>query len=357
MGAKPFLKVSNGSFACLGGEAYCKMDLSMWRPIVLFISLLLIGTIGFHVIESLSFLDSLYMTIITVFTVGFREIKEPLSPVGQVFTIFIILGGVGTVLYTFTKLAEVVYEGTINKIWRRRRMEKKIQKLKDHYIICGHGRLGNTVRERLEEENLPFVVIDNSEEGLVELKGKQDCLHMEGDATNEEVLIKAGIKRAKALAALLATDADNLYLVMTVKLINPSLFVLSKVMDEEAERKILQIGANKVVSPYKLSGLKIAQGLIRPTLVDFLDLIIRRSELSLLMEEMIVKKNSRIAKRTLTECDIRRKANIIVVAIKKPGEDIVFNPSPSVDIESGDTLLVLGDNADIDLFEQTYIGE
>jgi voltage-gated potassium channel len=333
------------------------MDMSMWRPIVLFISLLLIGTIGFHVIENLSFLDSLYMTIITVFTVGFREIKEPLSPIGQIFTIFIILGGVGTVLYTFTKLAEVVYEGTINKIWRRRRMEKKIQKLKDHYIICGHGRTGNTVRERLEEENLPFVVIDNSEEGLVELKAKQDCLHMEGDATNEEVLIKAGIKRAKALAALLATDADNLYLVMTVKLINPSLFVLSKVMDEDAEKKILQIGANKVVNPYKLSGLKIAQGLIRPTLVDFLDLIIRRSELSLSMEEMVVKKNSRIVTRTLAECDIRRKANVIVVAIKKPGEDIVFNPSPSVDIESGDTLLVLGDNADIDLFEQTYIGE
>lgn len=236
-------------------------------------------------------------------------------------------------------------------------MEKKIQKLKDHYIICGHGRLGNTVRERLEEENLPFVVIDNSEEGLVDLKEKQDCLHMEGDATNEEVLIKAGIKRAKALAALLATDADNLYLVMTVKLINPSLFVLSKVMDEEAERKILQIGANKVVSPYKLSGLKIAQGLIRPTLVDFLDLIIRRSELSLSMEEIVVKKYSRIAERTLAECDIRRKANVIVVAIKKPGEDIVFNPSPSVDIESGDTLLVLGENADIDLFEQTYIVE
>jgi voltage-gated potassium channel len=333
------------------------MDLSMWRPIVLFISLLLIGTIGFHFIETISLLDSLYMTIITVFTVGFREIKEPLSPTGQVFTIFIILGGVGSVLYTFTKLAEVAYEGTINKIWRRKRMDKKIEKLKDHYIICGHGRMGNIVRERLEEEHLPYVVIDSSEEGLAELKEKQDCCFMEGDATNEEVLIKAGIKRAKALASLLATDADNLYLVMTVKLINPSLFVLSKVMDEEAERKILQIGANKVVSPYKLSGLKMAQALIRPTLVDFLDLIIRRSELSLSMEEMIVKKNSKIVDRTLEECDIRRKANVIVVAIKKPGEEIVFNPSPTVDIVSGDTLLVLGDNAHIDLFEKTYIGE
>jgi voltage-gated potassium channel len=178
---------------------------------------------------------------------------------------------------------------------------------------------------------------------------------LQGDATNEEVLIKAGIKRAKALAALLATDADNLYLVMTVKLINPSLFVLSKVMDEEAERKILQIGANRVVSPYKLSGLKIAQGLIRPTLVDFLDLIIRRSELSLSMEEIIVKKESRIVGRTLAECDVRRKANVIVVAVKKPGKEIVFNPSPSVDLVPGDTLLVLGDNADIDLFEHTYI--
>lgn len=235
-------------------------------------------------------------------------------------------------------------------------MEKKIRKLKNHYIICGHGRMGQTVRERLEAENLPFVVIDNSEEGLIELKGKQDCLHIEGDATNEDVLIQAGIKRAKALAALLATDADNLYLVMTVKMINPSLFVLSKVMDEEAERKILQIGANKVVSPYKEGGLKIAQGLIRPTLVDFLDLIIRRSELSLSMEELTVKKDSRIVDQTLAECDIRRKANVIVVAVKKPGEDIEFNPSPSVNIVKGDTLLVLGNTPDLDLFEKTYIG-
>ena len=331
------------------------MDLSMRKPIILFLSLLLFGTIGYHVIENISFLDSLYMTIITIFTVGFREVT-PLGKLGQIFTIFIILGGVGTVMYAFSKLAEIMYEGTINKIWRRKRMEKKIQKLKDHYIICGHGRMGNIVRERLEEENLPYVVIDNSEEGLVELKGKQDCLHMEGDATNEEVLIKAGIKRAKALAALLATDADNLYLVMTVKLIKPSLFVLSKVLDEEAERKILQIGANRVVNPYKLSGLKISQALIRPTLVDFLDLIIRRSELSLSMEEINIKKDSRIVGSTLAECDIRRRANVIVVAIKKPGEEIVFNPSPAVDLVPGDTLLVLGDNADIDLFEKTYIG-
>jgi voltage-gated potassium channel len=333
------------------------MDLNMRRPIILFLSLLSIGTIGFHVIESLSFLDSLYMTIITVFTVGFREIKEPLSPIGQVFTIFIIMGGVGSVLYTFSKLAEIMYEGTINKIWRRKRMEKKIQKLKNHYIICGHGRMGNTVRERLKEENLPFVVIDNSKDGLVELRGRKDCLHIEGDATNEEVLIRAGIKRAKALAALLATDADNLYLVMTVKMINPSLFVLSKVMEDEAEKKILQVGANRIVSPYKLSGLKMAQALIRPTLVDFLDLIIRRSELSLSMEEIIVKKGSQIAGSTLTEYDIRRRSNVIVVAIKKPGEEIVFNPSPSVDLVPGDTLLVLGDNADIELFENTFIKE
>jgi voltage-gated potassium channel len=333
------------------------MDLNMWKPVVLFLSLLLIGTIGFHMIESISFLDSLYMTIITVFTVGFREINEPLSPAGQVFTIFIILGGVGSVLYTFSKLAEIVYEGTINKIWRRKRMEKKVQKLKEHYIICGHGRMGQTVRERLEAENLPFVVIDHGEEGLATIRHKQDCLYIEGDATKGEVLLQAGIKRAKALAALLATDADNLYLVMTVKMLNPSLFVSSKAMGEDAERKILQIGANKVVSPYKESGIKIAQGLIRPTLVDFMDLIIRRSELSLSMEELTVKKASRIVDRTLSECDIRRKANVIVIAVKKPGEDIVFNPSPSVNIVTGDTLLVLGNNADINLFEKSYIEE
>jgi voltage-gated potassium channel len=326
----------------------------MWKPLLLILLVILIGVIGFRIIEGLNFLDSLYMTIITIFTVGFREVKE-LSPGGQVFTIFIILGGVGTAIFAFTRIAEIVFEGTIHQLWRRRRMEKKIKNLKDHYIICGYGRMGKTVRERLVEEKLPFVVIDNNEEKLEELKINDGCLFIEGDATHEEVLIEAGIKKAKGLAALLPTDADNLYLVLTVRLINPSIFVLSKALDEEGERKILQIGANKVVSPYKLGGLKIAQGLIRPTLVDFMDLIIRRKELSLHIEEFIVKKESQMINRSLYECDLRRRANIIVVAMKKPGEDIVFNPSADARIETGDTLLVLGDEEAVNKFQSIYL--
>ena len=312
----------------------------MWKPIALIILMMSIGTIGFLVIEGWSFLDCLYMTVITIFTVGFKEVRV-LSPQGQIFTIFVILGGVGTAIFAFTKIAEIAFEGGINKFWRRRKMEKELKNLKDHYIICGHGRIGNIVRERLEEEKLPFVVIDNKEEELEDLKQTNSCLFLEGDATHEDILTKAGIKKAKGLAALLPTDADNLYLVLSAKLVNPSLFILSKTMDEEAERKILQIGANKVVSPYKLSGLKIAQGLIRPTLVDFMDLIIRQKELSLYMEELVVKKDSKLVNRNLTECDIRRTANVIVVAMKKPGKDIEFNPSPDSKIKTGDILLVL----------------
>jgi len=326
----------------------------MWKPLALLLIMILIGVIGFHLIEGWSFLDCLYMTIITIFTVGFKEVRE-LSPQGQVFTIFVILGGASTAVFSFTKIAEMVFEGGINKFWRRRRMGKKLINLKDHYIICGHGRMGKIVRERLQEERLPFVVIDNDESKLAELMETNECLFMKGDATQEETLIQAGIKKAKALAALLSSDADNLYLVLTVRLINPSLFILSKAMDEEAERKILQIGANRVVSPYKLSGLKIAQALIRPTLVDFMDLIIRRKELSLYMEEFSVKKDSRIASRNLRECDIRKTANVIVVAMKKPGEDLVFNPSPEVKIEMGDILLVLGDEEAINQFENIYL--
>jgi len=307
------------------------------------------------VIEGWSFLDCLYMTVITIFTVGFKEVRE-LSPQGQIFTIFVILGGVGTALFAFTKIAEIAFEGGINKFWRRRRMEKELKNLKDHYIICGHGRMGKIVRERLEEEKLPFVVIDNKEEKLEELKQTNSCLFIEGDATQEDILTKAGIKKAKALAALLPTDADNLYLVLTVRLVNPSIFVLSKALDEEAEKKILQIGANRVVSPYKLSGLRIAQGLIRPTLVDFMDLIIRRKELSLYMEELVVKKDSKLVNRNLAECDIRRTANVIVVAVKKPGEDIVFNPSPDIKMGTGDILLVIGDMDAVNQFEKVYLG-
>jgi voltage-gated potassium channel len=326
----------------------------MWKPLLLILLVIIISTVGYHFIESWPFLDCLYMTVITIFTVGFKEVKD-LSPLGRIFTIFVILGGVGTAIYAFTKLAEVVYGGGIRKFLRRRKMERKLQNLKDHYIICGHGRVGKIVRERLEEENMPFIIIDNREEKLEELKESKKCLFIEGDATSEEVLIEAGIKNAKGLAALLPDDADNLYLVLTVRLINPSIFILSKAIDEEGERKILQIGANRVVSPYKWSGLKIAQGLIRPTLVDFMDLIIRRKELALYIEEFVVKKEAYIANRSLNECNIRRKANVIVVALKKPGEELVFNPPPDFKIEAGDTLLVLGDKEAIDMFENTFL--
>jgi voltage-gated potassium channel len=327
----------------------------MWKPFALILIIILIGITGFHIIEGWPLLDCLYMTIITIFTVGFREVRQ-LSPLGQIFTIFIILSGVGTAIYAFTQLAEIITEGGIKKFLRRKTMEKKLYNLKDHYIICGFGRMGTIVKERLEEEKLPFVVVENNEEKIEELNQTSGCLFIEGDATNEEILIKAGVKKAKGLAALLPSDADNLYLVLTAKQVNPSVFVLSKAMDEEAEKKILQIGANKVVSPYKCSGLRIAQGLIRPTLVEFMDLIIRRKELSLYIEEFIVKKDTLINSRSLIESDIRKTSNVIVVAVKKPGKDIVFNPYPETKIETGDILLVLGDKEAIDKFENTYLG-
>ncbi|HDJ22516.1 MAG TPA: potassium channel protein [Candidatus Aminicenantes bacterium] len=327
----------------------------MWKPIVLIFLVIIIGTLGYHFIEHMPFLDSLYMTIITITTVGFREVKEPLSSGGQIFTIFIILGGVGTAIFALTKIGEAIYVGGFRQYLRRKRMEKEIKNLKDHYIICGHGRMGQIVRERLEEENLPFVIIEKNVNQIKDFQSKNHCLAIIGDATQEEILLKARIKKARALAALLPSDADNLYLSFTAKLLNPSLFVLSKALDEKGEKKILQIGANRVVNPYKLSGLKIAQGLIRPTLVDFMDLIIRRRELSLYMDEFVVSKKAKIKDKSIVECDLRKKANVIVVAIKKPGEDIVFNPLPETKIESGDTLLVMGDTQSIDLFQVNYL--
>ena len=331
------------------------MWIKLWKPLLFILLMIFVGIIGFHIIEKWPFMDCLYMTVITIFTVGFKEVHD-LSPAGRIFTVFIILGGVGAVLFAFTKLAEIVYEGGFYKFLRRRRMEKKLGHLKDHYIICGHGRMGSEVRERLEEENVPFVVIDNNEEKLKFMKTTQKGFSIQGDASHEEILSEAGIKKAKGLAALLPTDADNLYLILTVRLLNPSLFILAKALDEEAERKLLQIGANRVVSPFKLSGLKIAQCLIRPTLVDFMDLIIRRKEIALYIEEFAVTKDSCLIDRTLKECDIRKTANVIVVAVKKPGKDIVFNPSPDIKLERGDILLVLGDEKEVSQFENTFLG-
>ena len=325
----------------------------MWKPIILILLVIFIGVIGFHIIEDWPLFDSLYMTVITIFTVGFKEVRD-LSPLGRVFTIFIILGGVGTVLFAFTKAAEIVFEGGMRKFWRRRKMEKGLKNLNGHYIICGYGRMGKIVSERLYEENLPFVIIENNPAKIEDLRSEKKFLFIPGDTTQEEILLQAGVKKAKALAALLPSDADNLYLVLTVRLICPSLFVLSKVVEEEAEKKILQIGANRVVSSYKLSGLKIAQGLIRPTVVDFLDLIIRREELSLYMEEYTIKKESPLIDKTISKLNIRQRANVIVVAVKKPGKDIIFNPPSNFTIETGDTLLVLGDKQGINQFENIF---
>jgi voltage-gated potassium channel len=326
----------------------------MWKPVALLLIVILIGTAGYHVIEGWPFLDCLYMTVITIFTVGFKEVGS-LSTLGRIFTIFVILGGAGTAVFTFTKVGEIIYAGGLGKFWRRHRMESQIKSLKDHYIICGHGRMGRIVREKLEEENLPLIVIESDEKNVEELKSGHGCCFLVGDATQEDILEQAGIKRAKGLVALLPTDPDNLYLVMTVKLLNPSLFVLARAMDDEAERKILQIGANKVVSPYAMSGLRIAQMLIRPTVVDFVDLIIRRKELSLYMEEFAVRKDAQLVGQTLVGCNLREEANVIVIAVKKPGKEVIFNPSPEFAIEAGDILLVMGEKSAIAKFERDYL--
>ena len=328
----------------------------MRKALLLILLVILIGTIGYYVLEGWPFLDGFYMTIITIFTVGFREV-QPLTPGGQLFTVVLILAGVGTLIYSFTRLGDIVFGGGMSEFLWRKKMERHISRVRDHYIVCGYGRMGETVVERLSAEGVPFVVIDSQESSLAPLAESGDTLVLVGDATQEDVLLQAGIKHARGLAALLPTDADNLYLTLTAKLINPLLFVLAKALEDEGEKKILQIGANKTVSPYKLGGLKIAQGLLRPTLVDFMDLIIRRQEISLLMEEVMVPKGARIAGGSLVQCRIRQQANIIVVAIKKPGQDITFNPSPETEIQVGDTLLVLGDEASQKTFQDLFIQE
>ncbi len=326
----------------------------MRKALFLILVMILIGTVGYYFLEGWPILDGFYMTIITIFTVGFREV-QPLTPGGRLFTIVIILGGVGTLIYAFTQLGDLVFGGGMRTLLWRKRMERQISRLRDHYIVCGYGRMGETVVERLHEEGVPFVVVEIQEARLAPLAESRKVLFLVGDATQEDVLIQAGIKRARGLASLLPTDADNLYLTLTAKLINPSVFVLAKALEDEGEKKILQIGANRIVSPYKLGGLKIAQGLLRPALVDFMDLIIRRQELSLLMEEIVVPKGARIAGRSLAQNQIRQKANVIVVAVKKPGQDITFNPLPETEIQVGDTLLVLGDEDSERNFEKLFV--
>lgn len=286
------------------------------------------------------------MTIITMSTVGFSEIKE-LSRFGRIHTIYIIGSGLTIGAYTIGSLLKLVVEGELTQTIGRRKLDKIISSLKNHYIICGYGRIGRLIVKELHSKKINFVVIDNDPEAIEQLKiEKHNYINM--DATTEEAMEYSNIDKAKGIVTCVKSDADNVFITLTAKSINPEIFILARGSDERVELKLQRAGASKVILPYLIGGRRMAQALIRPTVVDFLDIALFDSELDLAMEELIIRNGSNFTGKNLIESNIRRDFGIIIIAIKKSSGQMIFNPTSQEILEEGDIMVILGKRNDLD---------
>ena len=320
-----------------------------YRKITLSIALLLgtiaLGTTGYHSIEQMPIFESFYMTIITISTVGFGEIK-PLSMYGRILTVIIISTGITTGAYTIGNLLRFLIEGELAKTLGRKKLEKEIIKLKDHYIICGFGRIGSLICKELNAHDIKFVVIENQPERIERII-EEKFLYVDMDATSEEALLKAGIMNAKGIIPVVMSDADNVFITLTAKGICPDIFILSRASDEKAEVKLKRAGATRVVSPYMIGGKRMAQVILRPTVVDFIDIAMMDKHLGLVMEETKIKEKSKLIGKNLIESNLRKDYGVIIVAIKKHSGEMIFNPIPQEKLDLNDVLVLLGRKEDL----------
>jgi voltage-gated potassium channel len=322
------------------------MNLKKLRlSILLLLGTVSFGTFSYHIVEGMPVFDSFYMTIITISTVGFSEIK-PLSVYGRIITVLLISTGITTGAYTIGNLLRLLIEGEMTKSFGRRKLEKQIANLRDHYIICGYGRIGGLICRELAAHGIEFVVIENSDEAVEKLE-KDRLLYIPMDATSEEALYKAGIMQAKGIVPAVQSDADNVYITLTAKGIRPDIFVLSRASDEKAEEKLKRAGASRVVLPYLIGGKRMAQVLIRPTVVDFVDIALMDKHLGLVMEEARIRDNSPFIGRTLVESQLRHDFGVVIVAIRKSSGEMIFNPTSQEKLDRGDILVVLGKKEDL----------
>ncbi|MBU2520710.1 MAG: potassium channel protein [Proteobacteria bacterium] len=307
------------------------------------------GTAGYMVIEGWDVLDAFYMTVITMGTVGYGEVHE-ISKTGRLFTILLIFFGVGFFVYLAGVVVQFMVEGRIRAILGRRSLEKKIDRLKNHYIVCGYGRIGRVLCKNLQRKPLDLVVIERNRE-LIPVMDKDKILYVCGDVSDESNLIKAGIKRAKGLVAVLATDADNVFLVLTARQLNPDLYIVARACQAESKAKLRAAGANNVESPYEMGAVSMAQRILRPTVTNFLDLAFTYSRKDIQMEEIPVSSSSALSNVMLKDSGIRQQFNLIIIAIKKSDDSMLFNPSFETVIKAGDTVIAVGEEANLKKLE------
>ncbi len=298
------------------------------------------GTVGYMVIEGWSAWDGLYMTIISLTTVGYREV-HPMSRAGEALTMLVLVGGVGTVLYSFTLIGARVIEGALQNPWERRRVSHMLDRLSNHFIICGYGRIGAIIVDEFRRQRVPYVVIDSDSERVRALN-EAGHLAVEGDASSEEVLGRAGVSRARGLIAAVSTDAENVYTILSARLMQPSLYIIGRAGSEESTRKIKRAGADRVISPYQIGGLHMAQLALRPAVVEFMQLATSSEFLDLSMEQIEVRPGSPLAGQTIVGANLRQQFGVIVVGIRRASGRMDFNPASDARMEAGDALVLLG---------------
>ena len=318
--------------------------------IILFL-LVMFGAVGYRILLEVSWLDALYMTIITISTVGYQEVAT-MTPSAKLFSIALILLSLGTVGYLLTNIASSLFESNIVEALRRRKMKNSIERLENHYIVCGCGETGNSVIDYLASKKVPFVVIDNNEEIIANLID-HGILAFVGNATQEEVLAQAQILRAKGLIASLSRDSFNVYTVLTARGMNPDLHIVAKAIEKGADEKLRKAGANNTISPNEIGGRRLAAALVRPSIISFLDAITMAGGVEFDLEEVVIHENSKLIECSLREARIPEKTGLMVMAIKKKEySKMMFNPSSDVVLSQGDTMIVLGQQSQVNILRE-----
>lgn len=308
--------------------------------ILLMLLILLFGTIGYMHLEGWRLIDALYMTIITLTTVGYTEVN-PLGEAGRVFTVLLIMLGVGLFLYVAGSVVQFMVEGQIRILFGRRRLDRQIGQLEDHYIICGYGRIGRVLARKLLQKPVDLVIVEKDRD-LIPVMEADRVLFVSGSATEETNLVKAGIHKAKGLVAVLATDTDNVFLVLTARQLKPDLFIMARATEEESKITLEAAGASKVESPYDIGAASMAQRILRPTVTSFLDQAFAHRRTEIQMEEIPIDPTSNLAGVLLKDSGIRQNYNLILVAIKQANGEMLFNPSFETVLRGGDTVIAVG---------------
>ena len=309
------------------------------------IGIVAFGTWGYYFVEKMPLFEAFYMTMITISTVGYAEII-PLSPAGRALTIIIIILGITVGAYTIGMLVRAFIEGELLKMFGRIKVQKQISELKNHFIVCGFGRIGRIISKELAADDIDFVVIEQ-DPAIIEQVESKNYLFLEMDATSEEALLKAGIMKANGIVTALRSDANNVFITLTAKGLRPDIYILARASHEDNEDKLSRAGASRVVSPHLIGGRRMAQVLKRPTVVDFIDIATMGTSLGLMMEEATVGSGSDLDGKNLVDSNLRKNFGVIIVAIKKTDSKMIFNPMPTETLDAGDVIVVIGKKEDL----------